>query len=278
MTRVHGTCRRLLAALLCPLALVVGGTTTSAYAQPVPAEARNGVSYAALGDSVSSGQGAGSYDPSSPQCLRSARAYPALWAARHHPDRFLFAACSGATTSDVINKQLPGVKQGVTLVSITAGVNDIGLRDVLTACTLGGDQICLDHVARARTAVERTLPARLDAVYRAIRERAPRARVVVLGIPRPFTQDGCPMGLMTGRSERALNEAAVRVNAVTRERALAHGLAFGDVVPAFTGHEICSGHPWIGGLSLLHPDGAYHPNEAGQHGGYLPVLDAVAGQ
>lgn len=43
------------------------------------------VDYVALGDSYSSGVGAGSYDGSS--CKRSSRAYPALWAAANSPPR-----------------------------------------------------------------------------------------------------------------------------------------------------------------------------------------------
>lgn len=54
--------------------------------------------YVALGDSYSSGVGAGSYDSSSGSCKRSTKAYPALWAAAHSPSSFSFTACSGART------------------------------------------------------------------------------------------------------------------------------------------------------------------------------------
>lgn len=52
-------------------------------------------SYVALGDSYSSGTGAGNYDPGSGSCNRSANAYPNLWAAAHATDSFTFVACSG---------------------------------------------------------------------------------------------------------------------------------------------------------------------------------------
>ncbi|NUK97289.1 lipase, partial [Streptomyces lunaelactis] len=41
--------------------------------------------YVALGDSYSSGVGAGNYDSASGNCKRTTRAYPALWAAAHAP-------------------------------------------------------------------------------------------------------------------------------------------------------------------------------------------------
>ena len=42
-----------------------------------------GTNYVALGDSYSSGTGAGNYDPASGSCNRSKNAYAELWAAAH---------------------------------------------------------------------------------------------------------------------------------------------------------------------------------------------------
>ena len=56
------------------------------------------VNYVALGDSYSSGLGAGDYLSSSGSCDRSADAYPEQWAAANSPATFTSAACSGATT------------------------------------------------------------------------------------------------------------------------------------------------------------------------------------
>ena len=62
--------------------------------------------YVALGDSYSSGVGAGSYISSSGDCKRSTKAYPYLWNAAHSPSSFDFTACSGARTGDVTANQL----------------------------------------------------------------------------------------------------------------------------------------------------------------------------
>src|SRR5215207_547119 len=70
-----------------------------------PANAAAAVNYVALGDSYSSGLGAGSYLTSSGSCKRSTNAYPAMWAAANTPTTYNSVACSGATTATVINSQ-----------------------------------------------------------------------------------------------------------------------------------------------------------------------------
>src|SRR6266513_2661495 len=89
------------AAFLVTTALALTGTSAAASDQLSGA-----TGYVALGDSYSSGVGAGSYDSGSGSCKRSTRAYPALWAAAHTPSSFSFTACSGARTGDVVNGQL----------------------------------------------------------------------------------------------------------------------------------------------------------------------------
>ena len=140
--------------------------------------------YVALGDSYSSGVGAGSYISSSGSCDRSTRAYPYLWNAAHAPSSFAFNACSGATTDDVLSGQLGSLNSSTGLVSITIGGNDAGFADVMTTCVLQSDSACLSRIAIAKAYVDSTLPGKLDSVYSAISAKAPAARVVVLGYPR----------------------------------------------------------------------------------------------
>lgn len=104
--------------LLLALAAVLTGTGT-AHAAEGP--------YVALGDSYSSGVGAGSYLSSSGDCKRSTKAYPYLWAAAHSPSSFAFTACSGARTGDVLASQLTPLNAATALVSISIGGNDAGL-------------------------------------------------------------------------------------------------------------------------------------------------------
>lgn len=231
--------------------------------------------YVALGDSYSSGVGAGSYISSSGDCKRSTKAYPYLWNAAHAPSSFTFAACSGARTGDVLASQLGGLSSSTGLVSITIGGNDAGFADVMTTCVTGSDNTCLNRIATARAYVDSTLPGKLDGVYSAIRSKAPNARVVVIGYPRFYRLGTVCLGLSeTKRS--AINNAADYLDDAVARRAAAHGFAFGDVRPPFGGHEICSGSSWLHSLNLLNIGESYHPTASGQSGGYLPVLNSAA--
>ncbi|PZT74292.1 lipase [Streptomyces sp. AC1-42W] len=239
------------------------------------ASAAASVDYVALGDSYSSGVGSGSYIGSSGDCKRSTRAYPSLWAAAHSPSSFAFTACSGARTGDVTAGQLGPLNSSTDLVSISIGGNDAGFADVMTTCVLRSQSTCLSRIATARGYVDNTLPGKLDAVYSAIRAKAPNARVVVLGYPRFYKIGGsCIVGLNdTIRS--AINGAADYLNTATAKRAADHGFSFGSVTSAFAGHEICSGDSWLHSLNWLNIGESYHPFAAGQSGGYLPVLNAL---
>ncbi|MFC4036049.1 SGNH/GDSL hydrolase family protein [Streptomyces polygonati] len=234
-----------------------------------------GIDYVALGDSYSAGVGSGSYDSASGDCERSTRAYPALWAAAHAPASFAFTACSGAVTGDVVNNQLAPVDSATGLVSISIGGNDARFSEVMTTCVLDSQSRCLSRIAQARAFVDRSLPALLDATYDAIRAKGPHAHVVVVGYPRFYqVPGGCWAGL-SDTSRRAINAAADDLDGVIAKRAADHGFTFADVRGAFTGHELCSGSPWLHGLTLPAGD-SYHPTAAGQASGYLPPFSAVA--
>lgn len=230
--------------------------------------------YVALGDSYSSGVGAGGYDSGSGACKRSTKAYPALWAAAHSPSNFSFTACSGARTGDVLASQLGPLNSSTDLVSITVGGNDAGFADVMTTCALQSESACVTRVDQARAYVRGTLPGKLDQVYSAIADRASAARVVVMGYPRFYKLSGsCVVG-MTEKERAVINAAADELNAVTAKRAADHGFSFGDVNTTFAGHEICSGDAWLHSVALP-IENSYHPTAKGQSNGYLPVLNGA---
>ncbi|MEV5510033.1 SGNH/GDSL hydrolase family protein [Streptomyces orinoci] len=247
------------------------GVATNAQAAP----ASSGPAYVAMGDSYSSGVGSGSYDSASGSCKRSTRAYPALWAAAHAPSGFAFVACSGARTGDVLDQQIGSLGPDTRLVSLTIGGNDAGFGDTMKSCVLGSDSSCLDRIGQATAYIQDQLPGRLDDVYSAIGDKAPDARVVVLGYPRLYRLGGVCLGL-SDTKRRALNDAADLLDSVIAKRAADHGFDYGDVAAAFAGHELCSGSPWLHSVSWP-VDESYHPTAAGQSGGYLPVLTSAAG-
>lgn len=233
-----------------------------------------GANYVALGDSYSAGVGSGSYTSESGSCKRSTNAYPYLWKNANAPSSFSFVACSGAKTGDVINSQVSALSSTTTLVSITIGGNDAGFASTMQTCVLNSESSCLTAVNNAKTYATNTLPGQLDAVYSAIRGKAPNAHVVVLGYPHLYKVGGsCVFGI--GDTKRsAINGAADTIDSVIAKRAANAGFTFKDVRSIFTEHEICgSATQWLNSTTLP-VDDSYHPNKTGQSGGYLPSFSA----
>lgn len=235
-----------------------------------PAAATTAISYVALGDSYSSGVAAGDYGDSG-DCMRSANAYPVLWA-RKRGARLTFVACSGARTYNVRDEQLSALRDGTTHVTLSVGGNDAGFFDVMTTCMTGTDQQCAERVEVAKTYARTTLPGLLDSLYRDIRVRAPKAKVVVTGYPRLYEVPAfCPTELSEPKRAK-LNEAADVLVEVVRKAAAARRFTFAPVGSAFAGHRICSADPWLTSLSVP-VDESFHPNREGHALGYLPVLE-----
>ncbi|MFD8123165.1 SGNH/GDSL hydrolase family protein [Streptomyces albidoflavus] len=257
--------------LLAAVTLALTGASAAAAAD---AQAAGG--YVALGDSYSSGVGAGSYDSGSGDCRRTPKAYPALWAAANSPASFSFVACSGAKTGDVLANQMGPLNSSTGLVSLTIGGNDAGFADVMTTCVLQSEANCVARVNTAKAFVQNSLPAKLDSVYSQVRAKAPSANVVVLGYPRFYKLNGSCIAGLTEGERTAINGAADLLNSVISKRAADHGYAYGDIAAAFTGHEICSGDSWLHSVKWTGINDSYHPTAAGQSGGYLPVLSSKA--
>ena len=246
-------------------------------AAPASADSTAAGKYVALGDSYSSGTGAGSYGDSG-SCKRSANAYAQLWANDHAPSAFSFVACSGAVTADVLANQVAALTADTELVTISVGGNDAGFADVMTDCNLGSDQACVDRNNQAQNFARTELPGRLDAVYTEISNRAPNARVVVVGYPHIYHLNGsCAIGLSETK-RAAINGSSDVLADVISSRAAAFGFTFVDGRAAFDGHEICApGDDWWLHSVTWPIDESYHPTAAGQRDGYYAALVGVTG-
>ena len=261
--------RALFVAAAALIAFTAAFTTTAA--------ATGSVRYVALGDSYSSGVGAGSYLSASGACLRSTNAYSALWAAAHSPDAYSSVACSGAATSDVLNSQVSALDTGTTLVSITVGGNDVGFSSVMKTCVLDSTSTCLSAVANAESLTDTVLPGRLANVFATIRADAPSAHVVVLDYPELYDLGHswyCP-GLSTS-DRSALNQAADKLDATIQAAAQAAGDTFVDVKGRFSGHELCDFNDWLHSVNLTDLGESYHPTATGQSSAYLPAFSSAA--
>lgn len=262
---------------LASLALSLTAALGATIAMAVPAQAAATDRYVALGDSYASGVGAGSYTSESGSCQRSTNAYPALYATNIKPASYRSVACSGATTTSVINTQLSALSSTTTLVSVTVGGNDVGFSNIMTTCVLYGTTECVAAVDSAMAKARTSLPTWLGNVYSGIKTRSPSARVVVVGYPVFYQLNTLCVGL-SDTSRAKINEGINLVDDITRSVATSYGFRFADVRSAFVGHQLCSyGEKWLHALNYLNIGISYHPTAAGQSGGYYPVFRSVAG-
>jgi lysophospholipase L1-like esterase len=241
-----------------------------------PAQAAAGDQYVALGDSYSSGVGAGNYISSSGSCQRSTNSYSALWAAATSPASYTSVACSGATTTSVISSQLSALSASTTLVSITAGGNDVGFTTIMQTCALQGTDACVSAVQAAENQVQTVLPGLLNALYNAISAKAPHARVVVLDYPVFYQLNTFCIGL-SATSHAKIDEGINLIDGVLGTAAGQHGFSFADVRSAFVGHQLCSGDKWLHALNFADLTVSYHPTADGHSRAYYPVFRSVAG-
>lgn len=237
-----------------------------------PASASS-VNYVALGDSYSSGLGAGAMISSSGDCDRSTNAYSALWAAANSPASYVSVACAGATTGTVISGQLSALSASTTLVSITVGGNDVGFSDTLETCILDSTSSCVSAVDSDETLIANDLPGELDSVLSDIHADAPNARVVVLDYPQLYdlSRSSTCVGLST-TDRTSLNQGASELDAAIQAAAARHSDVFEDVQGIFAGHQLCDNAGWLHSVNILDIDESYHPTATGQQDGYLPAF------
>ena len=251
--------------------------TAAAGAAVIPTSALPAVRYVALGDSYSSGVGAGDYYRSGGSCERSPGAYPALWAAASHPASYISEACSGATIGSVLRSQLSALNKTTTLVSITIGGNDVGFAPVMSTCVILPTSFCAHAVTAAKAEIRAMLPGRLNELLAAVSADAPEARVVVMGYPEPYdlSSSGSCIGLST-TDRTDLDQAAAQLDTQLLAAADRYGDAFADVRSAFQGHLICDSDSWMNSVDWLDIGTSYHPNPAGQANAYYRVFSAAA--
>lgn len=251
-----------------------------------PASAAGAVRYVALGDSYSSGLGAGAMIGSSGSCDRSSDAFPQLWANAHHPASYASVACSGATTGTVIASQLSALSTSTTLVSITIGGNDVGLFGLVTSCLGRGfsSSRCANTAPPPDFAA---LKSRLIALYAAIHARAPQARIIVFGYPLALPptaprgcaglyQPGTPIGI-DPRDVPYFYKLLTTLNDTVHQAAQASASAtFVSPDLIFAGHDVCSPSSYFFPLDYFKAAETLHPNAQG-HAELASLLHRAAG-
>lgn len=256
-------CVRLLAKLLAFLSILAALVAVGA--APASANGTRTLSYVALGDSYAAGQGAGYYRN---DCLQSRLGYPARLDALRTIRLRANAACSGATTADVIATQASALNRGTRLVTLTVGGNDLNVAGVAAACAAGPSPGCQAAINSALALLAAppggtsVLGARLAATYTTVATAAPKARILVTGYPylfEPPAPDNPNAATIV-----AVNNATTALNAtiaaaVAGARAAGAAIEYVDVTGRFAAHGIGSAEPF---LVVTGPD-AFHPNAAG---------------
>ncbi|MEH3157244.1 MAG: SGNH/GDSL hydrolase family protein, partial [Gordonia paraffinivorans] len=164
------------------------------------------IRYVALGDSRAAAPSLTSFlEPSG--CARSHQGYPYRVRAALKPVSFTDATCVAATTDDVLDHgqqtllrtqrpQVEALRRDTTLVTLSIGGNDIAWASLLQPCfgpTDAVDSDCRrDAGLRVRQDAAFTgLLPKLQRVLDAIRQRSPRARVIVVGHGGYYGHAGC---------------------------------------------------------------------------------------
>ncbi|MFW6772997.1 SGNH/GDSL hydrolase family protein [Nocardioides sp. CPCC 205120] len=244
--------------------------------------------YVAMGDSYTAAPGVDPAQGDSGVCGRSQVNYPSLVAGAFGGSTLVDVSCSGATTGDLLASQqlagqtIPPQADAVTaetdVVTISTGGNDFGAFGVLAGqCEQPGTTCPTLDLATAQEGLAR-VTSDLVAAIDVVRERAPQARVLVVGYPQvvPPGTEGCedlPVdGDVLGLA-RLLNQELANAQQRAAEQA---GVDYVDVFAATEGHALCSDDPWINGGDFV--DAApYHPLPAGQRAVAAEVVAALDG-
>ncbi|GAA3240526.1 SGNH/GDSL hydrolase family protein [Actinocorallia longicatena] len=248
-------------------------------------------SYAALGDSYSSGEGAyvlaADLDPRN-RCHRTSQSYVhTVERTFVFPGGTRFWACSGARVEHLLKgkagepPQIDRADAGTSLVTLSIGGNDLGFTRVLAGCIvrLPWSPSC-EHQDVELAARKPALRVALTGVVARLVERAPKARIILLGYPRLFAEErGESLDNLSITDQRWLNSKGSELNELIREVAQradegivaaggAGSVEFIDLYSAFTGHEVGSGVPFVNGLdvdlkALKVEIRSYHPTAVG---------------
>jgi len=252
--------------------------------------------YVALGDSAASGPLILPVDVSSPGCYRSQRNYPKLAAAQVGVP-IVDVTCSGADTGDMtasqstdfgdVPPQFDALTADTTLVTLQIGGNDAGLVGLAESCvnllpepfgtscadenTAGGGDVYGARVA--------AVGPRVEAVLDGIHQRAPGARVYVVGYTTYLPQNGCyPRVQVWARDANYVQAKIDQLNQVLASAAASHEATYVDIRTPGIGHDVCksSSVRWVEPFIPGNVAAPLHPNARGMAGMAAVVAAAIA--
>jgi lysophospholipase L1-like esterase len=240
--------------------------------------------YVALGSSMAAGPGIRPRAQGAPwRAGRSARNYPHLIAEQRGLE-LVDVTFSGATTAHVLADRQHGAPPQIDaldgsedLVTVTIGGNDVGYVPLLMAASLPGGMRRLPVLGArigelldrdARDLALANVFESLCAVGRALRERAPRARVFFVDYLTLLPPAGQPAPPLSESDADFGRHAAATLERLTAEAAAATGCEVIRAAAASRDHHAWSTAPWTVrstrfGVPLPCRPAPLHPNGAG---------------
>jgi lysophospholipase L1-like esterase len=216
-----------------------------------------------------------------------------------NPSPFTDVSCGSATTDDMTQPQsvpfgtnppqFNALSATDQLVTVGIGGNDAGLIGVAEECAQldafspTGTK-CKDHYTASGSdpnvaAIQATRP-KVAAVLQGVHQRAPSARILIVGYPDGLPVDGSscwPLVPLSPGDIAYFNSLEEGLNSVISQEAASNGATYVDTFTSSIGHDACKppGVAWVNGIvpnSVAFP---LHPNEAGERNMANQVLAAL---
>jgi lysophospholipase L1-like esterase len=266
------------------VAVALSITSAAAIALCAPADAATApLRYVAMGDSYSAASGNLPPDlTASPACLRSTVNYPHVIAGQL-PVQLTDVTCGGADTSDYFTAQYAGVApqldavaNDTQLITMTIGGNDSDVFiDSVLECgvaglsTLGQGSPCRDRYGSSfEDTIRTTTYPSLVKALKAVRAKAPKARVAILGYPwiLPATVGCFPQMPVASGDVPYLRHEQATLNDAVRRAAAATGATYVSLGTVSNGHDACQapGVRWVEPVLLGTNPVIVHPNPLGE--------------
>jgi lysophospholipase L1-like esterase len=264
--------RLVAAAVTVALVLLLGSVGTNDPDRPTYDD------YVALGDSYTAAPFVPLTDVAR-GCYRSSNNYPHLLANAIHIDRLEDRSCSGAQTADLTGRQrtalglrvppqLDALSRRTDLVTLGIGANNGRLyARIATNCRRAKTVCRLYDQRETLRAIVGQLAGTLTETLEEVKERAPRARILLVGYPKMLPARGnCDrLPRMRPEDRATFRDINLRLRLQMKQAADETGVEFVDFYAASFTHNVCARHPWIQGrVGSYRLGAALHPLPAGQ--------------
>ena len=197
-------------------------------------------------------------------------------------------ACSGASTDsltgpmlDLIRRwqpaQLDALTSDTRLVTLGIGANDYGLFAFISqTCPRLAEQhpgrgSCTDQGQDSEAAADlsaklKAVTTRVTAILHLIRQRSPKAKILLVGYPQVVpAHDTCAQLPLAAVDVPFAHRVIDGLNRSLSAAARTSNVAYVDVSAATQGHDICSKTPWVAGKAPVNGGAApWHPFAAEQ--------------